>query len=288
MKRLLLFLLLVPVMAFSQMKREQLTVKIDAAGHTAQALVYSPAGDDKSQQLPLLVWFHGAVQALYQNGQKTGKVDSDGLPNDINLGKVPCKCYVYVLQDDWSSPSPQAIDYSLKNAIEPIYPVDPTRIYALGLSYGGGAALAAAIAHAEYYSGVVSASPSALQDSSLKKISTLAANGIPVLFWYGTKDAGPFPGNALAYSKAITGAGGTSMIVTEAVGHGPWDNLFNGKTLYNGQTIYDVLFKYSKMPPVYVPPIVTAPPNKMLSVDTTNVLQIVIILKNGTIKSLLQ
>lgn len=250
MKRLLFLFLLIPTIGHAQMKQIAYDanagtgVRIDPDGHIESAVVFLPEGYEAKTTWPTILYFHGAGES--SKDRVYSKVLGNGIPKNIVQGmKIPY--IVIAVQDQWSTPTPAVMDYTLKNTFRKAYNIDTTHIYATGLSYGGGGSLAMAIAHPEYISAVVSASPSALQASEVGKISVLGDSKIPVWFWYGTKDTGPFGDNAKNYSSKILSAGGDSWITTEAVGHGPWDALYKGTSKLSGKTMYDFFAQYGKV-----------------------------------------
>lgn len=272
MKQLFLLLLL-PFFAIGQMKEVKYNapggtgVRIDADGHSLSAAVFLPENYESRSAWPTILFFHGAGEA--SSTRQYNELLENGLPKNIKAGlSVPY--IVIAVQDQWSTPSPSVIDYTLKNTFLKAYKIDTSHIYATGLSYGGGGSLAVAIAHPEYISAVVSASPATLQPVEVQGISAVAVNKIPVWFWYGSKDnTGPYNDNAKSYSAKILAAGGQSWITTEPVSHGPWDNLYTGKTLLNGKTIYTFFDQYGKtvVPPV-IPPgdtVITPPARKLIA-----------------------
>ncbi|ACU61373.1 carboxylesterase family protein [Chitinophaga pinensis] len=250
MKKLIWLLIALPVLAFGQMKQIKYDapagtgVRIDQWGHVLSASVFLPKNYDSQATWPTILWFHGAGEASRTSSYNT--LLNNGLPRYINSGlEIPF--IVIAIQDQWSTPSPSVIDYTLQNQFFSQYNIDKNRIYTTGLSYGGGGSLAMAIAHPEYVSAVVSASPAALQPAEVANITTLAKNKIPVWFWAGTVDkSGPFLENAKDYMSKILATGGQAWLTTEPVGHGPWDNLYKSKTLLNGQDVYTFFSKYSK------------------------------------------
>jgi len=274
-KILLLVLFLLPVFVFSQMK--QYTYDANAGtglvitqyGHTLSGVVFTPVGYDTStKKWPVILFFHGAGEA--SSTKVVSKILAQGLPKNIKAG-LSIPYIVIAVQDQWSTPSPQTVEYVLRTKFLKEWKIDTTRIYATGLSFGGGGSLAMAIAYPKLISAVMSASPSALQPVEVTKLDTLAENKVPVWFWYGTKDTGPFGDNAKNYSTKIASVGGSTWITTEAVGHGPWDNIYTGKSLLNGKTIYQYFDSYSKV--AIVPPVTPEQPKPVkkliLSVTAT-------------------
>lgn len=270
MKKLLWLLIAIPFLAFGQMKQ----IKYDAPagngivitqwGHTLSGVVFLPEGYESKASWPTILFFHGAGEA--SKDRVYSKLLGNGLPKLINAGlKIPY--IVIAIQDQYSTPSPAAVDYALQNTFLSQYKIDKNHIYATGLSFGGGGSLAMAIAHPEYVSAVVSASPAALQSSEIANIPALAKNGIPVWFWSGTQSGDAyFLGNAKDYMGKLISAGGQAWLTTEPVGHGPWDNLYKSKTLLNGQDVYTFFGKYGKnvTPPVLEPPKDTPVVKKLL------------------------
>lgn len=264
MKKFFFLILFLPVFVSGQMKQISYDansgtgVRIDQDGHIESAVVFLPEGYETKATWPTILYFHGAGES--SKDRVYSKVLGNGLPKNIVQGmKIPY--IVIAVQDQWSTPTPAVMDYVLKNTFRKAYNIDTTHIYTTGLSYGGGGALAMAVAYPEYISAVVSASPSALQPGEVASLPVLAKTNIPVWFWYGTKDTGPFGDNAKSYAGKITSVGGLSWITTEAVGHGPWDPLYKGVSKLDGRTVYDFFAQYGK---VAVPPPVTDTPVKKL------------------------
>jgi len=265
MKKFFFLSLFLPVFVSGQMKQISYDanagtgIRIDQDGHIESAVVFLPERYETKDTWPTILYFHGAGES--SKDRVYSKVLGNGLPKNIVQGfKIP---YIVIsVQDQWSTPTPAVIDYVLKNTFLKAYNIDTTRIYTTGLSYGGGGAVAMAIAHPEYISAVVSASPSALQPGEVTNLPVLAKNNIPVWFWYGTKDTGPFGDNAKNYSAKITSAGGSSWITTEAVGHGPWEALYKGASKLSGKTMYDFFAQYGKV--AVLPPVIDTPMKKLL------------------------
>lgn len=250
MKKLIWLIALLPVFASAQMKQIKYDapagtgVKIDQWGHVESAAVFLPEGYDTKTSWPTILWFHGAGEASRTMVYSTLLLN--GLPKFISQG-LSIPYIVIAIQDQWSTPSPATVDYVLKNTMLKAYKIDTTKIYATGLSYGGGGSLAMAIAHPEYISAVVSASPAAIQQGEVAAISTVAKNNIPVWFWAGTLSGDShFLENAKNYMSKIQAANGQAWLTTEPVGHGPWDNLYKSKALLNGKDVYSFFAQYGK------------------------------------------
>lgn len=247
-------------------------VKIDQWGHVLSAAVFLPVGYENQSSWPTILWFHGAGEASRTSAYNT--LLNNGLPRYINQG-LSIPYIVIAIQDQWSTPSPAAVDYVLKNTMLNDYKIDQSRIYTTGLSFGGGGSLAMAIAHPEYISAVVSASPSALQPNEVASLSAVAKNKIPVWFWAGTAAGDShFLDNAKSYMGKINAAGGQAWLTTEPLNHGPWDNLYKSKTLLNGQDVYTFFSKYSKgttPPEPPKPPVDTPVVKKLLFTYTVKV-----------------
>ena len=265
MKKIFFVILLLPLFGVGQMKQiiydanAGTGIRIDQDGHIESAVVFLPEDYETKPTWPTILYFHGAGES--SKDRVYSKVLGNGIPKNIVQGmKIPY--IVIAVQDQWSTPTPVVIDYTLKNTFGKAYNIDTTHIYTTGLSYGGGGALAMAIAHPEYISAVVSASPSALQPGEVTNLPALGKNNIPVWFWYGSKDTGPFGDNAKNYSAKILAAGGNSWITTEPIGHGPWDNIYKGVAKLNGKTVYDFFAQYGKV--VIPPPVVDTPTRKLL------------------------
>jgi predicted peptidase len=269
MKKLLWLIIAIPVLALGQMKQIKYDapagtgVKITQWGHTLSAAVFLPEGYEDRSSWPTILWFTGAGEASAK--KELSKLYGNGLPKHIVAG-LSIPYIVIAIQPECCAPSPDIVHYVLTNQFFQQYKIDRNRIYTTGLSFGGGAALAMAIAHPEYISAVVSASPAALQSSEVANISKVVKAKIPVWFWAGTKDqTGPFLENAKDYMSKLIAAGGQAWLTTEPVGHGPWDNLYKSKTKLNGEDVYTFFTKYGKdVTPVPEPPKDTVVTKKLL------------------------
>lgn len=275
MKRLLWLIIAIPFLAFGQMKQ----IKYDAPagngititqwGHTLSGVVFLPEEYETKASWPTILWFHGAGEA--SKDRTVSALMRNGLPKLINAGlKIPY--IVIALQDQYSTPSPSAVHHALQNSFLSQYKIDKNHIYATGLSFGGGGSLAMAIAHPEYVSAVVSASPAALQASEVTALPSFAKKGVPVWFWAGTSAGDShFLANAKDYMSKILAAGGQAWLTTEPVGHGPWDNLYKSKTRLNGDDVYAFFNKFGKDTPVPEPPKDTPVVKKLLFTYTVKV-----------------
>mgnify|MGYP000978064407 CR=1 FL=1 len=271
MKKFFFLLLVLPSLTFGQMKEIKYDaqagngVKIDAPGHKLSAVVFLPENYDSRQVWPTILFFHGKGEASVT--MQYSALLGNGLLKNIKAG-LSIPFVVIAIQDQYSTPKPVVVDYVLKTFLKE-YKIDTTRIYATGLSFGGAGSLAMAIAHPEYISAVVSASPSALQPAEVSALSTIAKNNIPVWFWNGTQDQGAL-NYCKQYSQAIINAGGQAWISTEPVGHGPWDALYTGKSKLDEKDMYAFFSQYGKVvePPVVVPPSDTlqAPGRKLIAI----------------------
>ena len=285
MKRLLFLLLALPALCFAQMKEVKYDasagsgVKIDAPGHKLSAAVFLPEDYDSRESWPTILFFHGKGEA--SASMQYSALLGNGLPKNIKAG-LSIPYIVVAIQDQYSTPKPAVVDNVLKNTIIPNYKVDTNHIYATGLSFGGGGSLAMAIAHPEYISAVVSASPSALQPFEVFALPTLAEHKIPVWFWNGTQDQGPL-NYCKQYSQAIIAAGGQSWITTEPVGHGPWDALYTGKSKLDGKDMYAFFSQYGKQPSAVDPPVIT-PPSDTVPAVTRKLIATLRIYDNGDIE----
>lgn len=183
---------------------------------------------------PLIIFFHGRgeasatrdITALYRQG----------IPKLIN-GKMWNRPYVVLaIQDQYATPECSVVKYVLDNKVFKEYNINKNRIYATGLSYGGGESLAMALHYPELISAVVSASPSSLSTdpnsyvtgvTELSALEVVAGQKIPVALWVGMLD-GDYVGRVNDYYNRLEKAGGEVYKFNKSgVGHGGWETLYN-------------------------------------------------------------
>ncbi len=192
-------------------------------GLSYRYLVDLPHDYDAAKKWPLILYLHSGAQ----KGADLQLVRDSGLAKQIAHGReVPAIVISpqVPVDQDYSIPALN----QLLDEVMAKYPIDPDRVYLTGISMGGDAAWALALAHPERIAAIAPvAGDSDPADSARLK-------DIPVWDFQGMKDDVAPPQNPIASVIAVRQAGGHAhqTLFPEAGHFDSWDLAYGTEALY--------------------------------------------------------
>lgn len=210
------------------------------ASHFDSVLIQYPCNYDSTRHYPLMIYFHGLLNAPRPFYQLQSLVQLLMFENF----RVPYSFITIVPKDDDGARSPENIDHVINYAIKN-WPVDTSRIYLTGASIGASNVLNYLIANKTYDSRI--AAGVVMIPIHLNSAGTTALTNVktPLNFYTGDEDA-----DARWCKKAvdnITANGGTAEIHTYHAGHCCTTDRYRiTDSLSNGKNIYDWMIQYHK------------------------------------------
>jgi pimeloyl-ACP methyl ester carboxylesterase len=241
-------------------------LQISDFGHTVNGIISVPDANVPvpAGGFPVIIFFHGkgAASSTYDLSRL---YTESALPAMIKNNMFNREFIVVALQDQWATPPVTAVKYVLDHTVLTNYNADPNRVYATGLSFGGGMALAMGLHYPDDIAAIVSASPASLSTNANsfgagkteeQVLEYLAEDEIPVSLWVGMLDgSGGYTQRVAAYYQRLYNAAETQDYQNNklftfnkgGVGHGPWSTLYNGTDkLAGGKDMYEFILQFSK------------------------------------------
>ena len=201
-----LFLLFTTALAFSQTQTPvYLSTSISSANSKGFYQCLPADYNSSTKNYPLIIWVHGAGQVGQGNATDLPKVLEWGVPKIISEGGFPANFTVGDSSFSFVIISPQFIawpsganvlgilNYAMSN-----YRIDPTRVYLMGISAGGGAAwefASVSTSNSNKLAAMISFCGAFAPTQTLA--NRIAASNLPVWAFHNTND-GTVP---VAYSR---------------------------------------------------------------------------------------
>lgn len=279
----------------AQIETYKLKPNIWNTSHDFNLAIYKPVGyaDSVGKVWPTIIYLHGNGDG----GTDVSKITNNYVFGLIRQGKGPKGFIVLAPQANTSNGSTWppnldfALDYALKTAK---LRIDTNRIYTMGHSYGGDAALIAAMydsLHPKRIAAVASLSPHPNYERFQGNAKYLVRDSVPIWFYTGTEAKESFTAPVLKFNSYFKSIGGNSHVQIFNGGHdgGFWVRFYEGleKIVYNGKSVnvYDWFILHSKAkkaPPIAEPPPPTDTSFIVLPYDWKRVEKIIILDKDGT------
>ncbi len=299
MKKIILFLLLLPILSAAQTfgGMQAIQVKTASYGATQNALISLP--DDytsTAERYPLIIFLHGYGE-IGNSVTQLSNLLKQGLPLVISKGgKIQAvnpldgKLYKFIVisvqHHGWTTPA-ENIDFMVGD-LPTKYRIDKDRIYLSGLSAGGQGVIQAVTYSQSLTSklaAIVPMSPSAPDDKVLKNFTFFAVPKLDAWFFSGKYDPGNYTSNAKRYSDSINkyNPGGSSVYLYNG-GHDGWANIYDPNFRVDGKSIYEWMLKNKRgvvNDTAVVPPKPT--PDYQICVGmASQIKNIVVLMKDGT------
>jgi len=263
----------------------------------------------------VILFFHGKGAA----GTDSSRLVGESLPKMVKGGFIPQaidpvtgrleKFIVIAPQDPSWSPGPDEVNYIvawlIKNAK---LNIDTNRVYATGLSAGGGRSLMYAVYDSlavKKIAAVIAMSPAADPDPYMKNFRHLVRDQVPVWFYAGSQTGdGDKRANAERYIKEFQRAKDSiaNLRLLPVIsnywlqlfngGHCCWDPIFKGdiRTTWSGKQLnmYEWFLLWSKSSVPIVEPPTTDPPSSgtdVICIDGFNkIKRMVVLYRDGSFK----
>ncbi len=196
-------------------------------GKSLHYLVYLPKDMKQGENLPLVVFMHGAGERGDADGSELDKVAKHGYFNQITKGKeFPCIMVAPQCTPDNFWPAYiESLNKFLDYVIE-TYPVDVNRISLTGLSMGGTATWTWGQANPERFSAFAPVCGEGITWFGERFITK------PVHTFHGDCDTLVSPHESLEMVMSINKRGGNAKItIYPRVGHNAWDFAYDDELL---------------------------------------------------------
>ena len=191
-------------------------------GAGTRYLLHLPAAHGSEPAWPLILFLHGGGE----RGEDLGLVRREGLPRILE--NVPDFPFVVVSPQEtrarrWTPDSLVA----LVDEIAAKHRVDPTRVYATGLSSGAATALELAAAHPERIAAVAAASPNRLPPNVCR------LKDVPVWLFHNSGDPRIPTGRVRRFERALSACGGeVRLTLYDHARHDAWTEAYDRRDLY--------------------------------------------------------
>jgi predicted peptidase len=222
-----------------------------------------------TKRYPLIVFNHG----IGENGN-TGKslagVGCCGLPYWAKNGKFPARfynpndgryySYIVVAPQYYNRPTGAQVNEVVQYAMNK-YRVDPSRVYVVGLSQGGGVTMDWATNYGEKAAAIFPSCPGLSPTDA--RARAIATKNLPIWWTYGTGDNLVPPSQGYTWQNLIdqynpTYASRTKLTVWSGLSHNStWWKAFDPATKVDGKNAYEWLLLYSRQTSVPGAPVAT-------------------------------
>lgn len=192
-------------------------------GATMNYLMYEPAAGEDN--LPLVVFLHGGGEG----GDDIELVKKHGFPKLIAEG-ASFPFYVFAPQNPYKRGlwDDRVVDQMVDEVIAK-YPVDPKRVYLVGLSRGGYGVWRMAINHPDKYAAMISICAASIPNLYAGRLTNL-----PVWFFHGEKDrVVPVSVTTTAYGLMQGRNARVKMTLYPELGHDCWTKTFENEAIYD-------------------------------------------------------
>jgi predicted peptidase len=185
-------------------------------------LLYLPVAHERESAWPLILFLHGGGE----RGEELGLVKREGLPRILE--NVPDFPFVVAspqetLERPWT---PDALA-SLLDEVVAKHRVDPTRVYATGLSSGAASALEVAAAHPDRIAAVAVASPNRLPPDVCR------LKDVPVWIFHNAGDPRIPAGRIRRFERKLSACGGdVGVTLYDRAFHDAWTETYDRRDLY--------------------------------------------------------
>ncbi len=209
-----------------------------------RAIIWLPPQYDSTKKYPLVIYAHGSNQA----GEDLNNLYIDGLPSVLKAGfRPPFDCIIicpqrisYTVLPEWL---PGIIDDAIKR-----FNIDQTRIYLTGTSAGGymcyGSQLNVSIALSRKIAAICVIS-GATQDAKKENLDWWLRSKTHLWAIVGSEDQSYVHQNIFLINSLNQGSPGIANIsIRTGIGHGNWEEVYNGTFKDNGLNIWQWFYQY--------------------------------------------
>jgi poly(3-hydroxybutyrate) depolymerase len=303
---LLLIFALAIIQVHAQTLGNQQAIKVKNAsyGSTQNALISLPDDYDKTtEKYPLIIFLHGYGE-VGNTTTDLNKLLKQGLPAVIAKGvniqaTHEGKLYKFVVvspqHHGWTT-EPAQLDYMV-GELARTYRVDTDRIYLTGLSAGGQGVIQA-VTYSQSLTNKIAAivpmSPSAPDNSFIKRFGFFAASKTGAWFLSGKSDPGNYTDNARRYNDSINRySPGGSKLTLYTGGHCCWVNIYDTSYREGGKNIYEWMLTHKKgsapeppKPPKVDTMVIKCVGCGITAADVQKVRKAIILMKDGSYREI--
>jgi hypothetical protein len=214
------------------------------------ALIWLPPGYDSAKKYPLVIYGHGSAQA----GQDLNQLYLDGLPAILKRGyKPPFDCVIICPQRASYSVLPEWLPGIIQDA-EKRFGIDTTRIYLTGTSAGGymcyGSQLNVSMSLSKKIAAICVIS-GATQDAKKENLEWWVRSKTNCWAIVGSEDQAYVRQNIFLINAVNQRSPGLAKIsIRPGVGHGQWEDIYDGSFSENNINIWQWLYQHKLLPPV--------------------------------------
>ncbi len=214
--------------------------------YNVNAIIYTPTNYDPNKLYPLVLFFHGMGEA----GTDINLLYNTGLPQVLRSGYKPPFDFIMIAPQRSSySPDPAWLPGILQDA-QRRFPIDTTRMYVTGLSAGGwssyGSQLNISTTVAKKFAAIVINS-GATQDAKTTNFDWWGDSKTPLWATVGNDDVSYRDRNinmVNEVNKRVPNL--ASITVRQGVGHGGWNDVYNGTVKKNGLDMWQWMYQYTR------------------------------------------
>jgi hypothetical protein len=217
------------------------------------ALIWLPPNYSSSKRYPLVIYGHGSGQA----GKELSQLYLDGLPMVLKAGfRPPFDCIIICPQRASYGILPDWLPGIIEDA-EKRFAIDTTRIYLTGTSAGGymcyGSQLNISMSLSKKIAAICVIS-GATQDIKKENIEWWIRSKTPCWAIVGSEDQAYVRQNIFLINSVNQRSPGLAKItIRHGIGHGNWDEIYDGSFTDNGVNLWQWLYKFKLEPPAKPP-----------------------------------
>lgn len=220
-----------------------------------------------TKRYPLIVFNHG-VGENGNTGKSLSGLSCCGLPYHASRSQFPASfinpadgkrySYIAVCPQYYNRPNGSQVQEVVNYAVNK-YRVDPSRVYVVGLSQGGGVTMDWAMLYGEKAAAIFPSCPGTSPSDS--RAQQIASKNLPIWWQYGTADNLVPPSQGTTWQNLIDKynpayAPLTTLTIWSGLTHNQtWAKAFNPLTKVNGKNAYEWLLQFKRdgnIPPVAI------------------------------------
>ncbi|MGZ5190999.1 MAG: carboxylesterase family protein [Flavisolibacter sp.] len=252
-KKTLAWLAVTLTVAISQSNAQQfINDKVDVIAGSNQFLmnmvIYKPSNYSSTKQYPLVMFFHGMGEA----GTNVNRMYNTGLPKVLKDGYRPSFDFVMVaVQHNSYALDPDHLDQVLNESLKKVSNIDQSRIYLTGLSAGGTTIYKSQVnvnlELPKRFAGMVVMS-GATGGISTANYPWWKTSKTPLWAVVGDNDISYRNQNISVVNQVNNQVAGlASITIRPGVGHGGWNDVYNGKVkTSDNKTMWEWLYQFSR------------------------------------------
>ncbi len=210
------------------------------------AVIYYPANYSKAKKYPLVIFTHGIGEA----GTNVNELYRTGLPRVLKNGYRPSFDFIMVAPQSRSFSASVNWLPGILEAAQERWNIDENRIYLTGLSAGGksiyGTQLSLSPEIASKFAAIVT-NAGVIPAASKTDFSIWKKSKTPLWAVVGARDNGYVTRNTNIVNqinKLVPGL--ATLTLQPGVGHGGWDNVYNGKVKNGTKTMWEWMYQFTR------------------------------------------